>query len=191
MEFKIKELKNTFDDQYDYRTILIIGRNNDMPITICKEILDQVSVKDGMIMTSDSYDPKSVEKLYKNKKTHYLVLHDCMDSINQSNNTIVNDCIIDTRHVNIKPLILTISRPLLLSPEIRLNFEYVFLMPESTMETRLKIFNWYGGIFQTFDQFNMVFDLIVNENTCMVIDNKRRSANIKEKVFFYKINKLH
>ena len=90
------------------------------------------------------------------------------------------------RHFQISPFILTMQYSMGIGPELRNNFDFVFLLGEDTFSSRRKIYEHYAGIFPTFDIFNQVFSQVTDNYGCMVLDNRLRSTDIKRKVFWYK-----
>ena len=71
-------------------------------------------------------------------------------------------------------------------PEMRSNFDYIFLLAEDFISNRKRLYDHYAGMFPTFDMFQQVFLDVTEDYGCMVIDNRVHSKDITKKVFWYK-----
>ena len=76
-----------------------------------------------------------------------------------------------------------------IQPELRSNFDYVFLLGEDFINNRKKLYEHYAGMFPTRDIFDQVFLQVTDNYGCMVINNRLRSTDITKKVFWYKAAK--
>ena len=75
-----------------------------------------------------------------------------------------------------------------IQPELRSNFDYIFLLGEDLLIIE-KLYEHYAGMFPTRDLFDQVFLQVTDNYGCMVINNRLRSTDIKKKVFWYKAQK--
>ena len=91
------------------------------------------------------------------------------------------------RHYDIDPFIFTMQYAMGLNPEYRNQFDFVFLLSEDFESSRRKLYEHYGGIFPTFEQFNQIFEQITENYGCMVINNRVKSNVLEEKISWYKI----
>jgi len=76
------------------------------------------------------------------------------------------------------------------SPEIRSNFDYVFLL--ACDEIRCKnLYDYYGNtrLFPSFNIFKKVFNKLTENNGIMVISNCRRGCHTDE-VYWYQVNSI-
>lgn len=89
------------------------------------------------------------------------------------------------RHYHIM-YILTMQYSLGISPELRSNFDYIFLLGEDIINNRKKLYDHYAGMFPTFEIFQKFFNKCTADFGCMVIDNRSRSPDLSDKVFWYK-----
>ena len=82
--------------------------------------------------------------------------------------------------------ILTMQTPIGLTPDLRLNFDYVFLLRENSAINKKKLWQNYASMFPTLDYFEKVFAK-TTENFCsMVIDNRSQSDDLQKTVFWFK-----
>jgi hypothetical protein len=77
-----------------------------------------------------------------------------------------------------------------LSPDLRANIDYVFILRENIIQNREKIYKNFFGIFPTFDMFNQVLTSCTENYECLVLDNTSKSNKIEDVVFWYKA-KMH
>lgn len=115
-----------------------------------------------------------------------LIMDDCMSSkgtwLKDPN---ILELFFNGRHHHIS-FILTMQYSVGIPPEMRSNFDYVFLLAEDTISNRKRLFDHYAGMFPTFDIFQQVFSDITEHYGVMVIDNRVHSKNITDKVYWYK-----
>jgi hypothetical protein len=71
-------------------------------------------------------------------------------------------------------------------PELRSNFDYIFLLAEDFTSNRKRLYEHYAGMFPTLSIFEQVFGEITENFGVMVIDNRIHSKNIADKVYWYK-----
>lgn len=75
-----------------------------------------------------------------------------------------------------------------LTPDLRTNIDYVFILRENIRTNRERLWKSYGGIFNTLDQFNAVMDSVTEDYGALVIDNTSKSNKIEDVAFWYKAN---
>ena len=115
-----------------------------------------------------------------------LIMDDCMSSkgtwIKDPN---ITELFFNGRHHHIS-FILTMQYAVGIPPEMRSNFDYIFLLAEDTINNRKRLYEHYAGMFPSFDIFQQVFSDITENYGVMVINNRIHSKNITDKVFWYK-----
>jgi hypothetical protein len=115
-----------------------------------------------------------------------LIMDDCMSSkgtwLKDPN---ILELFFNGRHHHLS-FILTMQYSVGIPPEMRSNFDYVFLLAEDTISNRKRLYEHYAGMFPTFDIFQQVFSDITENYGIMVIDNRVHSKNITDKVYWYK-----
>jgi hypothetical protein len=136
---------------------------------------------------------KNVERKKLNKKLidprAVLVMDDCMSSKHLwLKDASVLSIFNEGRHFQLT-YILAMQYSLGISPELRSNFDFVFLLGEDNFSNRQRLYTHYCGIFPTRDLFEMTFSELTNNYGCMVINNRVRSNDLKRKVFHYKSQK--
>ena len=119
-----------------------------------------------------------------------LIMDDCMSSkgtwLKDSN---IQELFFNGRHHHLS-FILTMQFSLGIPPELRSNFDYIFLLAEDTISNRKRLYDHYAGMFPTFEIFQQVFSDVTQDYGIMVINNRVHSKNIADKVFWYKAKEV-
>jgi len=83
--------------------------------------------------------------------------------------------------------IVTMPYAMSISPILRSNVDFVFILPESAVAANQKrVFDSYGGMFPSFDLFSQVLEQCTHNDECLVIDNTARGSNLEDMVTWYK-----
>ena len=199
------------------RVLLFIGKRNTGKSTLVKDIMwynKQIPI--GMIMSPteesnsfyksmipdlfiyNDYDPDAVDKLIKRQRkavkkgmknpNAFLLLDDCMyDSKKITKDKNIRYIFMNGRHVKLM-MYLTMQYCMDLSPDLRANIDYVFVLRENILANKEKIYKNFFGIFPSFDIFNQVMTKCTENFECLVLDNTSRSNNIEDVVFYFKAN---
>lgn len=116
----------------------------------------------------------------------YIVMDDCLSSKGTwMRDQPISELLYNGRHYQIM-YILTMQYPLGISPELRTNFDYIFLLKEEYISNQKKLFDHYAGMFPNLDSFRQVFNILVQKNGCMVIDNRKEAQNSLERLYWYR-----
>ena len=137
------------------------------------------------IMNEENKTRKDNNKPEKDDRI-MIIMDDCMSSkgtwLKDPN---ILELFFNGRHHHLS-FILTMQFSLGIPPELRSNFDYIFLLAEDITSNRKRLYDHYAGMFPTFDIFQQVFSEITADYGCMVINNRIHSTNITDKVFWYK-----
>ena len=119
----------------------------------------------------------------------FLIMDDCMSSkhlwLKDPN---VLSIFNEGRHYQIT-FILAMQYSLGIQPELRSNFDYIFLLGEDFVNNRKKLYEHYAGMFPTRSLFDQVFTQVTDDYGTMAINNRLRTSKIRKKVFWYKAKK--
>ena len=115
-----------------------------------------------------------------------LVMDDCLaDKKSWMKDKNIAELLQNGRHYHIT-FILTMQYALGITPELRSNFDYIFLLGEDFNNNKKKLYDHYAGMFPSYDIFAQVFQQVTVAYESMVLNNRVKSANIGEKVFWFK-----
>ena len=119
-----------------------------------------------------------------------LIMDDCMSSKgNWINDPNILELFFNGRHHHLS-FILTMQYSVGIPPEMRSNFDYIFLLAEDIISNRKRLYEHYAGMFPTFDIFQQVFSSITENYGILVINNRIHSKDITDKVFWYKAREV-
>ena len=76
--------------------------------------------------------------------------------------------------------------PMGISPSLRTNIDYVFILKTTNASDRKKIYENYAGVFPSKDIFEKVLDGCTSDYGCLVIDNTATTNELTDQVFYYK-----
>ena len=119
----------------------------------------------------------------------FLIMDDCMSSkhlwLKDPNMLSIFN---EGRHYQLT-FILSMQYSLGIQPELRSNFDFIFLLGEDFINNRKKLYEHYAGMFPTRDIFDQIFLQVTDNYGCMVINNRLRTTDIRKKVFWFKAKK--
>jgi hypothetical protein len=147
------------------------------------EIIEKVLERQRMIIE------KEAEKRAIGKKIDpraFIIMDDCLGQKGSwVKDRPIQELLFNGRHYRIM-YILTMQFPLGITPELRCNFDYIFLLADDTISNQKRIYDHYAGMFPTFDAFRQVFVQLTADFGSMVIVNRGVKKSLFDKVFFYK-----
>lgn len=150
---------------------------------ITPALLRRILVRQGEMIDKSKAKKKEGKKV---DPRSLLVMDDCLSRKKSwgKDDTIL-EILMNGRHYQLT-YILTMQTPLGITPDLRLNFDYVFLLKEDSTTNKKKLYENYASMFPSLYVFEAVFKKCTENYQCMVIDNRKPSDDIKEKVFWYK-----
>jgi len=189
----------------------IMSAIHDIPVGVVispTERLDPFYTKYKFIPPScifDEFNDKIIENLRtryelieeKNKKRRlmgkkeidnrsFIIMDDCLSSKGTwMKNPIIKDLLQNGRHYGIT-YIFTSQSPLGLTPELRNNFDYVFLLADNFHNNIKKLYDHYAGMFPHFTLFKQAFSKLTENYSALVITNRSKSQKINEIICWYK-----
>ncbi len=116
----------------------------------------------------------------------FLVMDDCLGSKGTwANDKSIMEMFFNGRHYKVM-YILTMQFPLGIKPELRCNFDYIFLLGEDFYSNQKRLYEHYAGMFPSFKAFRDIFMDITDDFGCMVIANRGSRKSVLDKVFWFK-----
>ena len=155
--------------------------------TYKEEILSNLLKRQKMILEKNNQRVK--ENKEKIDPRAYFVMDDCMSSKNEwLKDPKMLSIFNEGRHFQIT-FLLSMQFSLGIQPELRSNFDFIFLLGEDMFSNRKRLYEHYAGMFPSRDIFDQVFLQVTQNYGCMVINNRIRSTDIRKKVFWYRAKK--
>ena len=130
--------------------------------------------KDKMSHGTSTIDPRSL-----------IILDDCLYDNSWTKDKNVRSLFMNGRHYKTM-FIITMQYSLGIPPNLRTNIDYVFILRESYISNRKRLYDSYAGMFPTFDIFCQIMDQCTENYECLVINNNAKSNKIEDMVFWYK-----
>jgi hypothetical protein len=116
----------------------------------------------------------------------FILMDDCLSKKNSwMKDQPIMELLFNGRHYRLMYM-LTMQFPLGISPALRCNFDYVFLLNEDFYSNLKRLYDHYAGIFPTFDSFRQVFKEVTSNFGAMVIVNRGAGSSFLDKIFWYK-----
>lgn len=119
----------------------------------------------------------------------FILMDDCLGIKTQwLKDPLISELLFNGRHFGIM-YILTLQYPLGIPPDLRSNFDYVFLLAEDYISNQKRLYDHYAGMFPKFDAFKETFNQLTANYGCMVIVNRGNRKEFLDKIFWYKAPK--
>lgn len=128
---------------------------------------------------------KGLVKTKVERSNAFILLDDCMYDKRLVRDKCTRAIFMNGRHWNIF-FMLTMQYCMDLSPDLRANVDYVFILRENIIQNREKIFKHFFGIFPNYEMFSQVLNSCTENYECLVLDNTSKSNKIEDVVFWYK-----
>lgn len=123
------------------------------------------------------------------EKTICLDLRTDTDASASMDAEVVRELMLNGRHYSFSVITMG-SHAINLSPVFRLNFDYVFLLPEADMLYRKKIYKQYASIFHPFEQFEIIFDAFTKNNGVMVLAGRSQKDTFFDRSWHCSLNSV-
>lgn len=115
----------------------------------------------------------------------FLILDDCLYDNSWINQESTRYIFMNGRHIDMMTII-TMQYPLGISPNLRTNVDFIFILRENITRNRRIIYENYAGMFPTFEMFSQFMDQCTEDFNCLVICNGIQSNKLEDQVFWYK-----
>ena len=160
----------------------------------------KIQILEKLLKRQEKLIDKLVEKKKVGKKFDsrcYVVMDDCLASSKTWMKDLpIRELLMNGRHYHLM-YILTMQAPLGITPEMRMQFEYIFLLAEDFISNLKKMYDHYAGMFPTFESFRQVFSKLTEDHGCMVIMNTNRhkkkvetTGTFLDKIRWYKADNI-
>jgi hypothetical protein len=116
---------------------------------------------------------------------NFLILDDCLYDTRWIRDPNVRYLFMNGRHVHTM-FVITMQYAIGIPPNLRTNIDYVFILRETIISNRRKLYEQYAGMFPDFDSFQQVMNQCTENFHCLVIDNNAKSNKLEDQVFWYK-----
>jgi len=150
------------------------------------------------------YKPEIIErilirqKILSQKKTKgkkvdmrcYVIMDDVLgDKKIWNNDANIHELLYNGRHYKVT-YILALQYPLGMSPDLRSNFDYIFLLATDNVGNMKRMYENYAGMIPTFDAFRQIYKQLTVDHGCMVLVNRDADDSFFSKIYHYKAPNL-
>lgn len=138
-------------------------------------------------------DYTALDKLIDYKRRNYnrnnvlLIMDDCLASKGEwSNNKTIQILFYNSKPMGIT-MITTMQYPIGIAPELRANFDYIFMFSEDCGSNKKRLYYHYADKYPTFEEFDKVFNELTNNYGSMIISNvePRIPINVNDVTYKY------
>lgn len=119
------------------------------------------------------------------QKNILMVLDDMMYDKKVLKGQGIRDIFMNGRHLKIT-LVNAMQYCMDMGPDLRSQVDYCFALRENIVANRVKLWKYFFGGFENFDDFCTVLTECTSNNECLVIDNTVKSNNLEDMIFWYK-----
>jgi hypothetical protein len=114
-----------------------------------------------------------------------LLLDDCLFDNCWTKDPNIRFCLMNGRHLKIF-FIMTSQYPLGIPPILRTQIDFTFILRETIVGNRKRLYDNFAGMFPSQQIFDTVMDACTENFECLVIDNTTRSNKLEDQVFWFK-----
>lgn len=121
----------------------------------------------------------------KKQKNLFILMDDCMYDKKILKGIGIRDLFMNGRHMHIS-LCNAVQYVMDMGPDLRTQVDYVFALRENIISNKTKLWKYFFGMFEKYEDFAKVMDKCTNNHGCLVMDNTTGSCNVEECIFWYK-----
>lgn len=167
---------------------IIIGHKYSGKSELCRYFLRSLGVNDGIILTQNKSTYNGIENCkfinsindIDTSKLEFFIFDNSFDD-DWISNSIIKKIFLYGGDLNLTTF-LTMVHPYHIHPILRHNIDYAFLLKTHNVATRKRLYEMYGGIFDSFLQFNCFMDKL-KDYECLVIDLQSFKP-LEESIFY-------
>jgi hypothetical protein len=198
----------------EHRIILLVGRRGMGKSVLMRDLMQQLAgrVDFGLAMTPtedtaemfrehmpeswiyNAFNTAKLETmlalqrdLCKSKKQRnlFVLMDDCMYDKKVLKSTAVRDLFMNGRHMHLT-FMNAVQYIMDISPDLRTQVDYVFAFKENTISNKQRLWKYFFGIFDKYDDFVRVFDRCTANYGVLVLDNTCVSSDICDNCMWYR-----
>ena len=118
-----------------------------------------------------------------------LLLDDCAFDDKVMKSDTMKELHLNGRHAAIT-LMSTTQYCLTVSPLLRANIDYIFVMADNVLANRKRLHQFFFGCFDTFQQFDSVFKTVTKNFGCLVLDNTNKTGSLEQSIRWYRADPI-
>jgi len=115
----------------------------------------------------------------------FIIMDDLAYDDKMMKNEAMKEIFFNGRHYHIT-VVISFQFMMMLKPAYRANIDYVFICRDNKNDNIKRYYDYFFGIFDSFEDFKKVFYSCTNDFGCLVLDNTCRTNKIEDQVFWYR-----
>ena len=119
------------------------------------------------------------------QRSLFCVLDDCMYDKRCMKSLGIRDLFMNGRHLRCS-LWFAVQYLMDLTPDLRTNVDYVFALKENIISNKQKLWRYFYGMFDRYEDFSRVLDRCTENYSCLVLDNTVPSSKVEGCIFWYR-----
>ena len=135
-------------------------------------LIENVLRRQKTVMKQMQKEMEAYKKTSIDPRT-FVIMDDCLYDNTWARDKLMRSLFMNGRHWKIF-FMLTMQYCMDLTPDLRANIDYIFILRENILQNREKIYKNFFGIFPTFEMFNQVMNSCTENYECLVLDNTSR-----------------
>ena len=121
----------------------------------------------------------------KKQRNLFILMDDCMYDKKVLKGIGIRDLFMNGRHLNIS-LCNAVQYVMDIGPDLRTQVDYVFALRENIISNKTKLWKYFFGMFEKYEDFAKVMDKCTANHGCLVMYNTTGSCNVDECICWYK-----
>lgn len=121
----------------------------------------------------------------KKARDLFIIMDDCMYDKKIMKSLGIRDLFMNGRHMHIT-LCNAVQYVMDMGPDLRTQVDYVFALRENIISNKAKLWKYFFGMFERYEDFAKVMDKCTANHGALVMDNTTGSCNVEECIFWYK-----
>ncbi len=121
----------------------------------------------------------------KKQRNLFIIMDDCMYDKRILKGLGIRDLFMNGRHMHIT-LCNAVQYVMDIGPDLRTQVDYVFALRENIISNKTKLWKYFFGMFEKYEDFAKVMDKCTANHGALVMDNTTGSCNVDECIFWYK-----
>lgn len=134
-----------------------------------------------MLKSQERYITKHGKEKAKNV---FIIMDDCMYDKSVMKCKEVRQVAMNGRHRRVF-FINAIQYMMDIGPDLRTNIDYIFALKENIISNREKLWKFFFGMFEKYQDFSSTMDTLTSDYGAMVLDNRVNSTVLEDCVFWY------
>ena len=132
-------------------------------------------------------DLAKVVKDHNKKREFLLLMDDCMYVKGLMRNGVFREIHMNGRNFGFSEII-SAQYVMDMETDLRSQVDYVFVFQENIRANRERLWKYFFGIFDTFEEFSTTLRKCTQNYECLVIDQRVNTGNIEDMLYYYKAN---